>query len=295
MPRNLPPLLNEESAAAEQSRVFHLITVELAFVHTTCSGLSGSSVLTVADASRISIGQQVTVYAAGPAGANLTSTVTDIVGSVVTIADALSANVTDEYLTYTLIFQMVDSNYDILFNGVTYNRFPVRFDGIGISTDGTIEKAKLSIANVSREIMYYVESYDGLRNRPVTVRTVFERFLDLRYTVSPDGTVTTEANPEADSTAYILDSFIVDSYSATEQVVEFTLDPAIDLEVKMPRRAYTESCYWKYRDPDTCRYTGEEIAGQPGCPKTLSACQTRNNQANFGGFVGLVGNRRVYL
>lgn len=191
-------------------------------------------------------------------------------------------------------FRIVDSNYNITFGGVAYSRFPVGFSGAGASDDGAIAKATITIANVSRDIMYYVEEYNGLRNCRVTIKTVFQNALDYIYTPQADGSVTSVVNPTANSLAYLDDEYLVDVYTATEQSVIFQLDPIIDLEIRVPRRRYMQdSCYWAYGDPETCGVN--RITYPTLCNKTLADCAARNNSRRFGGFPGVNASRRVYL
>ncbi|BCS54043.1 hypothetical protein [Geobacter sp. SVR] len=290
-------------------------------------------------------------------------------------------------------FNIADSNFPIAYTHktasgeytVTYAAFPVKFAGATISSDGTIDKATISVANVSREIMSYIEDSKGLQGSKVAVKTVYEKFLDFIYTVNPDGTVDEVENSEANSSAYLEEEYQIDTYQATEQLVNFTLDPIIDLEIKVPRRRFmVDTCYWTYMDPHTCKYEGQTVLGnvtvyggssfsvnavngvkwQPVigtkfsfeddpsavftvssvtykggtrsatvttggktvykpvvsadglltgpnvtrsgdvilhtssekvCEKTLAACQLRKNEANFGGFPGISGSRRIFL
>lgn len=156
----------------------------------------------------------------------------------------------------TPYLHLVDSNYDVIYDGILYARFPFQFSDITISCDGTIDKANVTVANVSRDFMYYIEYFDGLRNRRITVKSVFERFVDLIYSPQLDGTVTTAPNPEADPDAYIEDEYIIDTYTANEKVIQFQLDPVIDLNIRLPRRVFTpSSCYWqRFGDTSTCGY-----------------------------------------
>lgn len=198
-------------------------------------------------------------------------------------------------------FCIVDSNYDVKFDAITYTRFPVKFSGAELNSDGSISKASITAANVSREIMYYVEQYNGLRNCRVYIKTVYENALDEIYTPQPDGSVIVEPNTAANNTAFIEDEYLIDTYTATEQAVVFQLDPIIDLEIRLPRRRYmTDSCYFLYKDPDTCKYSGV----LPTCDKTLAACREHKtvidgkeigNERNFGGFPGVSASRRLFI
>jgi lambda family phage minor tail protein L len=188
--------------------------------------------------------------------------------------------------------KLVDSNYNVNFGGETYLRFPLSFSGSTVHSDGTLDKPSITIANVSREIMQLVEDENGLRGRKISVKTVSARFLDELVTHDSEGTWIYTNNPERDSSAFTEDDYLIDSYAANEQVVTFQLESLIDLGAQLPRRRFTtNSCYWTFRDPETCGYTGTETT----CGKTLEDCVLRNNQRYFGGFPGVSGSRRVYL
>lgn len=190
----------------------------------------------------------------------------------------------------------VDSNYNVEYNNVEYTRFPLTFSGVSVSSDGSISKASVSIANVTRVLMPFIEQYDGLLGFYVKVTTVYEKFLDHIYTTSTDGNMTVAVNPNADSTAHLTEYYIIDSYTANEQLITFDLLPQVDFNVKVPRRRFTATtCYWRYKDPTTCGYSG----GIATCDKSYAGtngCKAHSNSARYGGFPGIPSDiRRVYL
>jgi len=211
---------------------------------------------------------------------------------------------------------LVDSNYDVTYTSLvgdvptaqTYLRFPLKFSGVSVSTDGSIDKASITVSNVARSLMQHVEDYDGLSGCSVSVLTVYAKFLDFIYSYSIDGELSITPNPEKDYKACIRDEFVIDSYSANEQTIAFQLNALVDFEIKVPRRRYTPfSCYWKFKDPDTCGYVSHvdnstEI--QNFCKKTLQACKehtrvgidpTKGNSARYGGFPGIPSDiRRLF-
>jgi phage-related protein len=230
----------------------------------------------------------------------------------------------------------VEGNYDVRFDSRLYLKFPLKFSGASINSDGSVDKATITVANVNRELMYYVEYANGLRNMRVKIKSVYEDALDDLYTVQPDGSVipTYEGrtvngssvivrlpeptsgdpytNPSANNKAYIEDEYRIDNYTANEQAVSFTLDPIIDLDIRLPRRRFmVDSCYWLYKDAHTCKYSDTTTinpatvdSNVPGsgttfwncpCLKTFAACDARGNTLNFGGFPGISSSRRVML
>jgi lambda family phage minor tail protein L len=188
---------------------------------------------------------------------------------------------------------LASSNYDAQFGGVTYVKFPLSFKAFEQHSDGTVSRADVTVANVGREIMYYVEQYDGLRGCRLTVKTVFARFLDYLYEIDPvTGSVVVASNSEADPAAYVEEEFIVDSYSAAEQTIVFALDPVIDFDTMLPRRRFaTDSCYWDYKSEECLA-----VSPLPTCNRTKSACLERGNVKRFGGFPGVPRKaRRLYF
>jgi len=190
------------------------------------------------------------------------------------------------------VLQICDSNYDVTFGGVVYSKFPVSVKDMTLSSDGTVERASVTVANVSREMEYEVETNKGLQGCRVSVKKVYAKFLDFIYTIEDDGSITTSANPLADYTAYIEDEFIIDSYKSNESVIVFDLLPVCDFVAKVPRgRFNSNTCSWRYKSPE-CNYSG----ALPTCAKTLQACREHNNSPRFGGFPGVPDDvRRIYF
>lgn len=190
---------------------------------------------------------------------------------------------------------IADSNFDVKFDGITYLKFPCKYSPADQNSDGSISKASIVVANVARDLMYYIEKYNGLRNCRISIKTVYENALDEKYFPQPDGSVIVEPN-EGNNTAYIEDEYNIDTYSANEQTIAFQLDPIIDLEIRIPRRRYmVDGCYWKYKDAKTCKYPVNGALAGTTCGKTLAECRLRNNAENFGGFPGISGSRRIFL
>lgn len=198
-------------------------------------------------------------------------------------------------------FKIVDANHDVVLgwggNPVnkgeyTYTKFPVKFNPAEINTDGSLSKASIVIANVSREIMYYVERYNGLMGLRVHIKKAYANVLYYTYSFDTDGSVIEIINPDHNPDAILWDEYVIDSYSANETTVSFSLDPVINLEIRLPRRRYLiDSCAWRFADPETCGYVGEDTF----CNKTLAACKEKNNQRYFGGMPGISGSRKIFL
>lgn len=150
---------------------------------------------------------------------------------------------------------------DIVYGGVTYTKFPITHDFVGENAQGTIDAVKLSVSNVSREMQAYLETYD-LRGKKVDIIVVW-------------------ADQLADTDAYLKDTYYIDSYTADQNAVEFTLSGRIDvLSVELPCRKFSRThCSWKFKGTE-CAYAGATAT----CDKTLATCRTLQNQLRFGGF-----------
>lgn len=196
---------------------------------------------------------------------------------------------------------VTDFSCSVAYDAQLYLAYPLKLSGINTSTDGSIDKATLTVGNVDPYIMAYLMNFNGLSKWRATFKFVYEKFLDLLYEFNPDGSVTTSNNDLADPLAYIEEEFLIDTYTASDQVISFQLDPIIDLSIQLPRRRFmTDSCYWRYKDPDTCKLVNghavdTETGTYVGCKKTLVECKRRGNQLNFGAFPGVSGTRRLFI
>jgi lambda family phage minor tail protein L len=158
---------------------------------------------------------------------------------------------------------------DIVFNGITYTRFPISIDMISENNKSVIDMVNLTVSNVSRIIQSYLESYD-LRGKKISIKTVW-------------------ANQLADANAYIEDVFYIDSYTADQNNVSFVLTTKFDvLDVELPLRKYSRNyCNWKFKGTE-CGYAGADTV----CNKTKQDCKNnKHNYARFGGFPSIQSNR----
>lgn len=157
---------------------------------------------------------------------------------------------------------LAESKENVIYDGVTYLAFPIKHDTIGENSQGEIDSIKISVSNVSRLIQYYLEAYD-FGGKKVRIRMIFREHLN-----DPDACLD-----------YV---YFIDSYSANQDVAEFTLLPKTNvLSLTIPARNYSRNyCQWIFKDPDTCQYSGEGAT----CNKTKQACKGYGNYINFGGF-----------
>jgi len=110
---------------------------------------------------------------------------------------------------------------DIVFAGTTYRKFPLTHEPVSENTQGQIDQVRITVSNVSREIEFYLNEYDGLRDKKVSIKQIF------RETIS---------NPEA----VLEDVFYIDYPTSTESSVVFLASSKFDInDVTIPRRIYT--------------------------------------------------------
>jgi lambda family phage minor tail protein L len=160
---------------------------------------------------------------------------------------------------------------EVTFNGTVYSKFPVTHEYIGENNQGQIDQVKVRLGNVSRLIQSYLEQYD-FRGKKVIIRMVW-------------------ADQLSDPDAYIDDVFFIDSYTADQSNVEFTLTSKFDvLGVDLPSRRYSRNyCAWKFKSAE-CGYSG----GEAVCNKTKQRCKQLGNYSRFGAFPS-VPTTRIYV
>jgi lambda family phage minor tail protein L len=170
---------------------------------------------------------------------------------------------------------LVYANYDtnIVFDGVTYIRFPIAHSNIAENATGQIDSISLTISNVNRIWQAYFELYD-LRGKKVTITKVFSDQL-------------------ADTACKMEETYYIDSYSADEETITLNLTSKFDiLDVVLPCRYYNRNhCFWTFGSTEC----GHTISGGETCNKTLTQCKnTYANQARFGGFPSIPARRIFY-
>lgn len=187
---------------------------------------------------------------------------------------------------------------DVVWQGLTYQRFPVQGSGFALSGQGTLPRPVLAIANVTGLISALCKSSSDLVGCKVTRRRTLVQYLDAANFAG--------GNPSADPGEGLPDDIytINCKTSETPEQVTFELAAAFDVQgVQLPRRQFVQnSCPWLYRG-DGCGYAGTAYfdandqpvgsAAQDVCSKRLSGCAARFSGAKpFGGFPGVGVYRR---
>lgn len=181
----------------------------------------------------------------------------------------------------------------VVWQGETYNPFPIAAEGFERSSSGPFPRPTLSVSNVYGLVGALVRDLKGLRGAKVVRKRTLRKYLDA---VNFAGGV----NPEADPTAgYPDDTWVIDRRAAgTAEVVKFELASPMDVAgVMLPRRQVIAGvCTFVYRSAD-CGYTGPAVAkeddtatsdmAQDDCGHRLSSCRLRSwpdNELPFSGF-----------
>lgn len=177
-------------------------------------------------------------------------------------------------------------NAPIVWQGVTYQPFPIQADGFDKTTRGTLPRPRLRIANVTGILSALVIDFDDLVGAKVTRRRTFARYLDGQPTADPTQELTSDVY------------YVEKKLSETKASIEFELASAIDLQgFQLPSRDIVANmCTSDYRGPE-CGYTGViyfNVRNQPEgslaldvCSKTVTGCKARFASSGvlpFGGF-----------
>lgn len=185
---------------------------------------------------------------------------------------------------------------NIKWQGKDYVALPIETEGFDISSQGTLPRPKLRVANVNGIFSALIMDCDDLVGSKLVRKRTFARFLDAEN--FKDG------NPYADPKQAFPDDvwFVEKKTTETRYLIEWELASAYDLSgVKLPRRQIIQnSCQWRYRGGD-CGYQGVYFdkynkyctERDDCCPKTLEACKIRwqsvaswDRILPFGGFPG---------
>ena len=279
-------LFSSESDKLEQKILLNLMSIDIESIGTVTTVAGNTLLYDVTDSSKFIVDDYIRLN--GQPGVYK---VVSIGATVVSLDKAPTISAPETKAKHVLT--LVDSNYDVSYDGIDYLAFPLAYSPAAVGTDGTTETASITVSNVDRTVIFYVENDPNyfVGNR-VEVKSVYASVLDNIYTADIAGNVTVSPNPEADSSAYLRESHRIDSYNANEQVIQFNLKPAMRVDVRLPRRRFLRgSCYFRFKDPNSCQYSGSGTT----CKKTWDACVAYHNQEHFGGFPGVNSSRRIWL
>jgi phage-related protein len=182
---------------------------------------------------------------------------------------ALDIEVIDPSLgTYVETLRIVRNSEQITFGGNPYQ--PAIFDISFASEASAISNVSLSISDFTGAIQARMEEYGGGVGFNITMHVVNAGNLTQGSEVS--------------------EFFTVMGANAKDYKASFTLGADSDLLKTFPRRRQTKDfCQWRYKDPETCKYSG----ALSKCDLSLqgpNGCAAHGNTINFGAFPGLNSN-----
>tara|TARA_R100000231_G_scaffold14085_1_gene15400 strand:- start:1154 stop:2047 length:894 start_codon:yes stop_codon:yes gene_type:complete len=186
----------------------------------------------------------------------------------------------------------VDGN--IVFDGATYSRVPLKADGFEYTNTGTLPRPTLTISNLSSTISALLllvnatTAGNDLGGAEVRRIRTLKKYLDGESAADPNAQFPQER------------WFIDRKSSETRDSVTFELASKFDLAgQKIPKRQIIANiCQWKYRSSE-CSYTGTDYydvngnevstEAQDVCGKRVASCKLRfgeNAELPFGSFPG---------
>lgn len=193
-----------------------------------------------------------------------------------------------------------EKNEDIVWQGQTFVRFPVKVEGYKKSSQGTLPRPTMTIANIGGILGPFLKLFNSFLGAKVTRRRTLVKYLDAVNFVSG-------VNSSADPNSHFPNEIYFIDRKAGENPEAITLELAVAWDVtgvKLPlRQVIRDTCQWQYRDAD-CGYTGPAVAkiddtptiimDEDRCSKHMTGCKLRwgaNAQlpASFCPGVGLIG------
>ena len=186
----------------------------------------------------------------------------------------------------------IDGN--VVFNGNTYTRIPVKADGFEFTNTGTLPRPTLAISNLDGTmttlllLVNATTAGNDLGGAEVRRIRTLKKFLD--------GEATADPNAKFPDERWYIDR----KSNESRDSVTFELASKFDLAgQKLPKRQIVANvCQWVYRSSE-CSYTGSnyfDVNGnsvstlaQDVCGKRIGSCKLRfgnNGQLPFGSFPG---------
>jgi lambda family phage minor tail protein L len=180
---------------------------------------------------------------------------------------------------------LAEYDVDVVFNSITYSKFPITSEAIPSNISGVIDSVKIKVSNVDKQMGAAIQANNGLRGVQVDMIFVFADLLD-------------HADANLTVTLWIDSS----AYMESDQTCEFLLTSRLDLyEVETPGRTFIrDKCQWEYKK-EGCWLTGspwtapaEFLNSGDLCDKTKIGCKYHGNFLRFGGFESIPGKNLFF-
>jgi len=175
------------------------------------------------------------------------------------------------------------------YNGETYLAAMVKRGSIESRMEGGPQKVNIQISNINQAYSTIIANQgDVLTNsRCVIEEVIFYQDKDLLELEDDSQLLLENGNYllleeydlVIDSPINIFEGFI-NNIRLTETEFSFDVERILGgYFTQSPNTTYDVNCQWAFKD-ERCQYSGEETT----CDKTFSSCQTRSNEARFGGY-----------
>jgi len=182
-----------------------------------------------------------------------------------------------------------ETRWPIVFQGITYQPFPIEIKGFERNGQGTVAKPTATVSNIGGLISATALQYEDLVGAKFTRKRTFAKFLDGARTADP-----TQEFP--------IDVYYVNRKTAENaQFVTFELTTSFDsYGLTLPgRQILQNSCPWKYKGAE-CSWVpvpgkyfdvndvSQATVGGDVCGKRLTSCSLRFGAVPlpFGAFPG---------
>ncbi|MFZ1874360.1 MAG: phage minor tail protein L [Chania sp.] len=179
----------------------------------------------------------------------------------------------------------------LVWQGKSYPPYPIQANGFEFNGQGTSNRPKLTVANISGLLTGLNEDFDDLVGAIVTRRQVPRRALDAVNFK--------QGNPQADATQELVSRYVIErltNLTSEAATYELALPSESDGAMLPARVIISDICPWEYRSA-SCSYRGSPVADEKDnpttsaqldkCGKRLNSCKMRfgkNGILPFGGF-----------
>ena len=164
-------------------------------------------------------------------------------------------------IAYTTPIRYNNSDVDIFIEGNKFTAFPFNVTRIDLSAGMSVQNISIDFDNVSTALSAVVLNDD--------IRGTESRF----YFVALDASINTIGY----ITLFV--GYVAEiSFDDTKISITF-LDEMLRWRDKT-LNTHTPLCPWRFKDPNTCKYSGTET----WCDKTYDRCTALGNTVHFGGF-----------
>jgi lambda family phage minor tail protein L len=188
-----------------------------------------------------------------------------------------------------------NNNGDVVWNGQSYQPFPIEATDFEYNGTGSLPRPKLRVSNVLGTITALISTLpNGIEGAKVTRIRTLARFIDG---VNFPGGVNPYGTPDfSDAAEFPREIYYIDrKASENRDAIEFELASAFDLVgVRPGRQCISNVCQWEYRSAQ-CGYTGNAYfnlndepvtsLAQDNCGKRVRSCELRFSQQRYPGSV----------